>query len=72
MTRTIDVQNPSETKTVKCAITKFLLQDSSLTDILKDVLPEQKVGNQQEIFIEQIKLNGEFRAEKDGRLTIIE
>ena len=72
VTRTIDVQNPSETKTVKCAITKFLLQDSSLTDILKDVLPEQKVGNQQEIFIEQIKLNGEFRAEKDGRLTIIE
>lgn len=72
VTRTIDVQNPSETKTVKCAITKFLLQDSSLTDILKDVSPEQKVGNQQEIFIEQIKLNGELRAEKDGRLTIIE
>ena len=43
-----------------------------IKDILKDVLPEQKVGNQQEIFIEQIKLNGEFRAEKDGRLTIIE
>lgn len=68
--RKIDAQNPSNTKTVKCAITKYLLKDSS--DVLCNINPEQKVGNQQEIFIEQLKLNGELRAVKDGRLTVID
>lgn len=70
--RKIDENNPSETKTVKCAMTKFLFQDATLTNILKDVKKSEKVGNQQEIFIEQIKKKGELKAVKDGRLTVID
>lgn len=70
--RKIDTENPSEEKTVKCSMTKFLFQEGSLTKILKNVKKSPKVGNQQEIFIEQIKKNGELKAIKDGRLKVID
>lgn len=70
--RKIDTLNPDESKIVKCAMNKFLFKESTLASILKDVKTSPKVGNQQEIFIEQIKQKGELKAEKDGRLNVIE
>ena len=70
--RKIDAANPDATKIVKCAMTKFLFQDTTLTSILKDVQKSPKIGNQQEIFIKQIKQKGELKAVKDGRLNVIE
>lgn len=70
--RKIDENNPSETQTVKCSMTKFLFKDTTLTGILKDVKKSEKIGNQQEIFIEQIKKKGELKAIKDGRLQVID
>lgn len=70
--RKIDTTNPNEKATVKCAMTKFLFSESSLDCVLKDVKKSPKVGNQQEIFIEQIKKTGELKAVKDGRLKIVD
>lgn len=70
--RIIDVQNPSDDKVINCAINKYLLIDSNLKHITKQI-PEDKliyIGNQQEIFINQIKLKGELKAVKDGRLIV--
>lgn len=70
--RKIDTANPDEKATVKCAMTKFLFSENSLDCVLKDVKKSPKVGNQQEIFIEQIKKTGELKAVKDGRLKIVD
>lgn len=72
VSRIVDVKNPDSKKMINCAMTKFLFADSRLKDITKDI-PEDKttyIGNQQEIFINQIKLNGELKAVKAGRLII--
>ncbi len=70
--RKIDTNNPDETKVVKCSMTKFLFKDSGVSGILTNVKKSPKVGNQQEIFIEQIRQNGELKAVKDGRLKVVE
>lgn len=70
--REIDTNNPNENKTVKCAITKFLFKDNTVNEFLKDAKVSEKIGNQQEIFIQEIKRTGELKAIKDGRLKVIE
>ena len=70
--RTVDTKNPDSSKTINCAMTKYLFSDSRLKHITKGI-PEEKmkfIGNQNEIFINQIKLKGELKAVKDGRLII--
>ncbi len=71
-TRKIDEKNPSSTKRVICAINDYLPKESRLEPIFKGVELKKvkKVGREQEIFIEQIKINGGYKAVKDGRITV--
>ncbi|MBQ2643945.1 bifunctional metallophosphatase/5'-nucleotidase, partial [bacterium] len=70
--RQIDAQKPDNKKYVKCAINNYLLKESRLQPVFKNIKEEKLpvVGKEQEIFIEQVKNSGSFKAVKDGRITV--
>ena len=73
-TRKIDPQKPDNKKIVKCAINDYLTKESRLQPVFKHI-PVKKapeVGEEQEIFIEQVKMGGKFKAVRDGRITVEE
>jgi len=70
--RKIDSEDPDDDKFVVCVMNKHLFADRRLKSILEEI-PESEIkyiGNQNEIFISQLKLKGELRAVKDGRLIV--
>lgn len=72
--RKINSKNPSTTKVIVCALNSYLLKESRLKPVFSGIsdLNYKSVGKEQEIFIEQVKMNGKFKAVKDGRLTVEE
>lgn len=73
-TRKVDSLNPDETKTVRCVINDYLMKEERLLPIFKGIDEKRLpvVGKEQEIFIEQVKMNGSFKAKRDGRITVEE
>ena len=70
--RNIDAENPDEQKKVYCSMNKYLFVEDNLKDILSNISEENRIyiGNQQEIFIDQLKSKGELKAVRDGRITV--
>ena len=73
-TRKINAQNPDSQKVVKCVINDYLLKEDRLAPAFKGIDENslKSIGNEQEIFIEQVKKNGSFKAIRDGRITVEE
>ena len=71
-TRKIDPQHPDKKKIVKCAINDYLTKETRLKPVFKNVSVKKapEVGEEQEIFIEQVKMVGKFKAVRDGRITV--
>ena len=72
ITRTVDSENPDEQKKVYCVMNKYLFAEDNVKDIFKSIPEEDRIyiGNQQEIFTDQLLLKGELKAVRDGRIII--
>lgn len=73
-TKFINAQKPSSKKYVRCAINDYLMKEERLQPVFKNIRANKLpvVGKEQEIFIEQVKMNGKFKAQRDGRITVEE
>ena len=73
-TRKIDPLHPDKTKTVRCVINDYLMKEERLLPVFKGIKEKNLpiVGKEQEIFIEQVKKDGTFKAKRDGRITVEE
>lgn len=72
--RKIDAQNPLKDKYVICALNDYLLKESRLKSVFENIHQKSPiiVGREQEIFIEQVKMNNKFKAVRDGRIIVEE
>ncbi|MCR5260844.1 MAG: 5'-nucleotidase C-terminal domain-containing protein [Candidatus Gastranaerophilales bacterium] len=73
-TRKINSLKPDKSKTVRCVINDYLMKEERLLPIFKGINEKklQVVGKEQEVFIEQVKMDGSFKAKRDGRITVEE